>query len=306
MSSQYVVSRDCPSCGHDSNNNLIEVTAKTRAEELSDVELREYFIGFRKDQCFFSYARCSSCGILYCPKYFSQEALNELYSNMPDNTTVSGEQDSERTQKGYARFFRRFNSKPKYLEIGADIGLLTREFSSRFNAIQADAIEPNLEVHERFLAGLNVPSSVYSDGASLPINSKYDAIAAIHVVDHLLHPMTELRANKERLVDGGQFLIVVHNEKSFLRKLLNKKWPPFCLQHPQLFNPSTITEMLQNAGLTVLYIKKTQNYLSLRQVFTLANSIGLFPRSGLSKIPEWSAPIRLGNIAIISTPSETQ
>lgn len=298
--------RDCPSCGHDSNKNEIEVAAKTKAEELSDRELREYFIGFRKDQCFFSYARCSSCGILYCPKYFSQEALNELYSNMPDNTTVSGEQDSERTQKGYARFFRSFHSKPKYLEIGADIGLLTREFSSRFNAIQADAIEPNLEVHERFLAGLNVPSSVYSDGTSVPVNSKYDAIAAIHVVDHLLHPMTELRANKERLLDGGQFLIVVHNEKSFLRKLLHKKWPPFCLQHPQLFNPSTISEMLQNAGLTTVKIQKTQNYLSLRQVFTLANSIGLFPRNGLSRIPEWSAPIRLGNIAIISTPAENQ
>lgn len=303
MKSVYVSVRNCPSCGNDFRNCEIEVSAKTKAEELSDSELRDYFVGFRKDQCFFSYARCSICGILFCPKYFSQEALNALYSSMPDNTTVSGELDSERTQKGYARFFSQFATKPKYLEIGADIGLLTREFAQRFDADRTDAIEPNLEVHERFLSGLSNPSAVVTSGDDLPPGLNYDAIAAIHVVDHLLNPLEELKANRERLVNGGQFLIVVHNEKSALRRLLNKKWPPFCLQHPQLFNPNSITNVLDQVGLTVKSIQKTQNYLSLRQVFTLANSIGLFPHKGLSKIPEWSAPFKLGNIAVISTPS---
>lgn len=301
MEKIFVENRNCPCCGFD--DFKIEVKAKTKAENLTDEMLREYFVGFRKDQCFFSYARCNSCGILYCPKYFSQAALDELYSSMPDNTTVSGEQDSERTQIGYASFFNSFRARPKYLEIGADIGLLTSEFSNKFNASQADAIEPNLDVHQRFLSRMNTPSSVYTSGEKLPVGSKYDAIAAIHVVDHLLNPLEELRANSKRLVTGGQFLIVIHNEKSALRKLLNKKWPPFCLQHPQLFNPTTISNLLEQAGLTSIRIQKTKNYLSLRQIFNLASSIGLFPKSGINRIPLWSAPVKLGNIAVISSPA---
>lgn len=299
MPKSFVQSRNCPSCGENPVNSVLEVQAKVVAENLSNEALSDFFIGFRKEQCFFSYHRCNNCGLLYCPKYFTKEALVELYSSMPENTSVSGERDSIRTQQKYTKYFNKQNTNQSYLEIGADIGLLASAIKAEFNVSKIAAIEPNLSVHEMLRENLSSEVSIFTDKLQIPHSNLFDMVAAIHVIDHLLYPSEDLTFVNEMLSKEGQFLIVVHDEKSVLRKLLGQKWPPFCLQHPQLFNKKSIKNLLANNNLRVSRISKTSNYMSIRHGYSLLQSIGVMPNINL-KIWDISLPIKLGNLAVIA------
>lgn len=300
-SNSYIESRNCPSCDASPDLSTPHCSAKNPAENLSNEELKEFFIGFREEQCFFTYNRCNKCGQLYCPQYFSQEALNELYSFMPDNTSVSGERDSARTQQGYVKFFPQSKSNDSYLEIGADIGLLATQIQQKFGTKAIDAVEPNLGVHEELSSNLDGQVGIYTDSSMLPAGKLYDRVAAIHVVDHLLQPRQELSRIAAHMNKNSHFLIVVHNEKSILRRLLNQKWPPFCLQHPELYNRKTISNLLDKSGLETFKISRTSNYIGLGHGVMLLQTIGLFPKNKTIRLPKISFPIRLGNIAIIAT-----
>lgn len=220
---------------------------------------------------------------------------------MPDNTSVSGERDSARTQQGYVKFLPQGKSNKTYLEIGADIGLLATQIRSSFGTVDIDAVEPNLGVHQELSGNLNNQVGIFTDSSQLPRDKKYDKVAAIHVVDHLLQPRQELSRIAEHMNENSHFLIVVHNEKSILRRLLKQKWPPFCLQHPELYNRKTIESMLSKSGLNTYKISRTANYIGLGHGVMLMQTIGLFPKNKTIRLPQISFPIRLGNIAIIAT-----
>ena len=73
-------------------------------------------------------------------------------------------------------------------------------------------------------------------------------VVMVHVLDHILDPKAMLEQIRRKLKPGGRVAIVTHNEQSLLRSLMGKRWPPFCLQHPELYNPRSITKLLNSAG----------------------------------------------------------
>jgi len=64
--------------------------------------------------------------------------------------------------------------------------------------------------------------------------------------------------NKEGCIYG-----VAHNEKSTMTKVLKNRWPSYNLQHPHLFNFSTINLFFKRLKYKKLFIKKTKNYFSI-------------------------------------------
>jgi hypothetical protein len=301
LRSKLVAERPCPLCQSIWRGKAPEVMAKYPAENLSSTELTELFVGFRADQSFFSYCRCLDCGQLFAPQYFSQAALNELYSSMPENTFVSGEVDSEKTQKGYIRHLGDTTGAKRYLEIGADIGLLASEFSRLNPNSSITSIEPNVGVHFEFLKRQVPGSTVFTEIEKVGPDAEFDVVTAIHVVDHLLNPLEYLQTIRNILSENSKLLIVVHNEKTALRRILSNSWPPFCLQHPQLFNQRSLSHMLNNSGLPSPTFAKTTNWMSVRQSAMLANSVGFLPQWSVGFFPNISVPLRLGNMAALST-----
>jgi hypothetical protein len=72
--------------------------------------------------------------------------------------------------------------------------------------------------------------------------------------------------------------MVTHDESSLLRKIIGLRWPPFCLQHPQIYNPKSMIAILDKAGYEVIHQEKTTNY---------------FPISFLIKHFFWAIGIRI-------------
>lgn len=299
---KFIETRNCPCCNANPSDSVREISAKIQAENLSELELRDYFIGFRKEQCFFSYNRCNQCGLLYCPVYFTEEALNDMYASMPQNTSVSGERDSQKTQFGYAKLINSTKGG-KFLEIGADLALLSKRLLETNKVNSVDAVEPNLEVEKSLLKNIRNSGQIYTDLNSIPLTANYDAAGAIHVIDHLLDPRETLSQISNHLKPESTLLIVVHNEKSFLRHILRRSWPPFCLQHPQLFSPRTLEKTLLISGFQVSKNRRTVNYVSMKQIIMLLKSIGIVSKKFPNFLPDVAIPVIFGNIAVLSSKS---
>lgn len=294
----FLEQRDCPACGRDQSSSRIEIQANVPAELLSYEELKEFFIGFRRQQCFFSYYRCR-CGILWCPKYFSQSGLDSLYASMPGNVSVSGERDSKRTQVGYVKMLESLGPiQSPVLEYGADIGNFLGEVIRLQPGVTLAAIEPNHAVHGSLRDQLGKNGQLYVSDEEVPLSFKPKTAVAIHVLDHLIEPRSMLMNLVARSEGHLMLFVVVHDESSSLRRLLGPRWAPFCLQHPQVFQSRSLTFMLESVGFKVRLIRKTKNWISLRQSAALGQSIGLFPETLIRFVPAFTFPIRLGNIAI--------
>jgi hypothetical protein len=85
----------------------------------------------------------------------------------------------------------------------------------------------------------------------------------IHVLDHLLNPAATLKELRAKMHKDAILLIVTHDEGSLLPKVVGKNWPAYCLQHPQIYNKSTIRTLLEKCDFKVLEQNKTVNHFPI-------------------------------------------
>lgn len=293
--------RTCPACGGQSKKEEMHSVPRAEAKTLN--ELEPYWSGLFKEKLFFSYHRCDTCKILYAPDFFTNDQLGALYSAMAPNMDVVPQDAIEATQHGYwtavegADFLN-----GGYLEIGADVGHLLKYAVAKGNFDHFWLVEPNRLVHDQLsTAAGGKPHDIISDMDDLsqvPDESVGLAVM-VHVLDHLLDPMASLESIRRKLKPGGRVLIVTHNEASMLRSVMGRRWPPFCLQHPQLYNPDSIAEMLKLAGYSSSQVSRSKNYFPIafmiqQAAYTIGLNLGKLP------LPQMSLGLKLGNMITIA------
>lgn len=275
-----------------------ESKARMQAELMSWVEVKDFFIGLRNDQVFFSYYRCQDCELLYCPWYFSKDQIALLYAAMPDNTMGEDKSTVSRTQSAYANWImsRKNTSNKRYLEVGPDIGLVANQIVKINKPEFVSFLEPNRSVRAELLESVAVvESKEVVDFIDELVTKDFSLIVGVHVYDHLLDPVGDLANLRTRVEVGASLSIVVHNESSLLRKFMGAKWPPFCLQHPQLFNPQTQKKLFAKSGWELLEVKRSTNWYHMKYFVSMVASI-LGLSTSISKLfPNIEFPIRLGN-----------
>ena len=215
--------RLCPICNSSLHSKDPEVFSNRRAEDLTWEQVKDLFVGLRNEQSFFSYYRCLDCRLLYCPWYFSEAQLGILYSEMPDNLMGEDKSVISKTQSGYVRWLSKRTSATKYMEIGPDIGLVSNSVDNNFNIDQAYLVEPNRAVHVELASSMpNCLKVKVVEYLSQVEENKSDLITGIHVYDHLLFPVKDLKELRSKSSSQANLVIVVHNEKSRLRFLMKK------------------------------------------------------------------------------------
>ena len=294
-----MISRNCPICGSNGGKSVIK--SKNSAEKLSFAELSKSFVGLRADQVFFEYKRCITCDLCFTPSYFSEDELQLVYKNMPPNLVGDEQKIVEKTHKGYVNYIKKnMSSANSLIELGADLGLVTGPIVKHFNISNGILIEPNLDVRTELKnsvknkAGFQVVNYL-QDSKS---DQKFDLFIGVHVIDHLLEPLEDLILIQNRMKSGGKLFIVIHNQKSLLAKIMKSKWPPYCLQHPQIFDKKSIKNLLINSGFTNISINRTVNWIGLRNSLSSLLSLVKIPNRFLKFLPNVSVPIIFGNIIV--------
>ena len=281
--------RNCPACGADQPRD--EVFSERRAETVSLEELRPYWAGLFKEKVFFTYSRCGACAQMYTPHFFTNDQLGELYADMAPNMEDVPGPALEATQRGYWREARKTAPLDGgFLEIGPDIGYIVRDASREANYDHYWLFEPNRAVHAELAAATNgKPHTISTDMDDLsPVPDGSIGLAVmIHVLDHLLDPAAMLAQIRTKLKPGGTLMIVTHNEKSLLRSLMGVKFPPFCLLHPELYNPGTMTKLVKRAGYDSVQVGRSRNY---------------FPLAFMIRQAAWTAGVDLAKAPLPQTP----
>lgn len=289
--------RACPAC--DASDPQDEVSSDRRADCMTLTELRPFWAGFHRDKVFFTYARCRNCNLLYAPHFFTLAQLVELYSDLAPNMEDVPGPALEATQASYWRAAtQRRLPKGGYLEIGPDIGYIVRDASREGDFDHFWLFEPNLAVHGALAeAAGERPHTISADMDDLsPVPDDSIALAVmIHVLDHLLEPLKILRQVQAKLAPGGVLMIVTHNEHSLLRRLMGKKFPPFCLQHPELYNPQSMTMVLERAGYGNVDIGRSTNYFPVAFLVRQA-ALGLGLNLAKLPLPTQALGLKLGNM----------
>lgn len=304
MNNHPFIKRTCPACGDSHTNEAI--SSEKLAENLSYEELESYWNGFFKEKLFFSYKRCSSCDMLYAPVFFNEKQLENLYGQMPPNMDEVPLSALKKTQRGYFNTLKKHSKLTGgFIEVGPDIGLFTENCARDGTFSEYWLFEPNRSVEAdlaKVVAGKKYHVIHEMFGFSHVPDNAASVAVIIHVLDHLLDPVATLQELKQKLTPDAKLLLVTHDESSLLRKAVGWKWPAFCLQHPQIYNPKTMRTLLEKAGFEVLEQSKTVNYFELR--FLLKHLLWAFGFK-VKSMPNFGGitlGLKLGNIITIATP----
>ena len=305
MEGSVFFSRACPVCGNRATTEGA-IKSEVQAETLGFDALVPYWNGFFKDKVFFSYVRCDSCGLLYNPTFFDGAQLEKLYGQMPPNMAEVPLEALRRTQYGYFKELKKSSDlKGGYIEVGPDIGLFTENCVREGHFEEYWLFEPNRDVEPALTKMVEGRKShIIHDmfGFSNVPDHAASVAVMIHVLDHLLDPVATLQELRQKLTPGARLLLVTHDESSMLRRIVGWKWPAFCLQHPQIYNPDSMRTLLEAAGFQVLQQSKTVNFFKVSfLVKHLLWAFGIKVKSvpGFGQI---TVGLKLGNMLTIATP----
>jgi SAM-dependent methyltransferase len=191
-----------------------------------------------------------------------------------------------------------------YLELGPDIGLLTRELARNDAYSEVILLEPNVNVRdalEKNSSGLPSPriSELDLKDEKLP-DASLSAVVMVHVFDHLYDLSGYLQELHRVTKPGGRMFIVTHNADCLLARVLKARFPPYALQHPQLFTPASITEVLARHGFEVVKVEKTTNYFPIAYLVRAVMDIFGLPSRWIPNLENPMLGIGLGNIATVA------
>jgi hypothetical protein len=274
------------------------------AESLPVDTLGVFYSGYDSRRVFFSYDRCAACKGLFCRTYLSPAQLDLFYCDQQENQVEVPIAAREATLRAYFSILRRHSTLDgEYLELGPDIGLFAQLCAEGGRFERLRLFEPNRNVHPVMsarLAGQNVHISAAALQDDLPPDGSVSTAVAIHVIDHLIDPASVLSGLRAALKPGGTLFIATHDEGSFLARVLGRRWPPYTLQHPQLFRPRTMARLLERCGFAIVESTKTVNYFPVTHLVRSGFAVLGMERFAPGFDHPFMVRIRLGNIVTVA------
>jgi SAM-dependent methyltransferase len=299
----YLQRDRCPCCAEAAHRSRLVVASDPPAESLPIAEHGRFLSGYSADRVFFTYYRCGNCGLFYCPAYYTKAQLESLYGRQAENMAEVPLPTRQLTQAEYVRLVTRHSRMDGgFLELGADVGLFAEQCAEKGHFDKFWLYEPNVAVHDQLRGRIGSrDAAILGDSfsaADVPAASVSTA-ALIHVLDHLLEPRAMLEEIRRCLRPNGIVLVVTHDCASPLARLLGRRWPPYTLQHPQLFSRQSLRRTLERSGLEVLEIASVRNFFSMTYLIRAGLAILGLP----IEFPDWPRPLLglpLGNIAAVA------
>ena len=77
------------------------------------------------------------------------------------------------------------------------------------------------------------------------------------------------------------------------------RWRPFCLQHPELYNPRSIKQLLERAGYDAVRVRRSISYFPLGFMARQA-AYGVGLKLDRLPVPKGIIGLRLGNIITLA------
>jgi 2-polyprenyl-3-methyl-5-hydroxy-6-metoxy-1,4-benzoquinol methylase len=209
----------------------------------------------------FNFVRCSLCETLFInPRpnikmlntYYSQGKSNKFWNDniFPSTEEVRRIQIFQPRAKMVATLCKKIKMKKRILaDVGAGFGTFCEEIDRQKVFSKVVAVEPG---HDAAGTISKKGFKVYESPIEYVKNLKADVITCFELIEHLFKPEDFIKACQKSLTSGGYLIITTPNAKGFdmsiLGKLSDHADGP---DHLNLFNPQSITALLERSGLKV-------------------------------------------------------
>jgi 2-polyprenyl-3-methyl-5-hydroxy-6-metoxy-1,4-benzoquinol methylase len=212
---------------------------------------------------------CDNCGLVFLSSFGHIKKSHYEDSGMHDREVLDIDKwlkATEEDDKRRYQFVKEKITNKSVLDFGCGIGGFLNLVKN--SASKADGVELEKALKSSFKQRkLNVFPNL-----SL-VKSRYDVITAFHVLEHLEKPKEILKQLSKFLTEGGEMIIEVPNSNDALLTLYeNKPFQNFTYwsQHLFLFNEKTMSELVEQAGLRLNWIKHIQRYSLSNHLYWLA------------------------------------
>ncbi|HJV08765.1 MAG TPA: class I SAM-dependent methyltransferase, partial [Acidimicrobiales bacterium] len=191
--------------------------------------------------------QCRDCGLLSAVVPIEADEILANYADVVDPTYLD-EEPSRR--EVFAWFATAMAGHPvrgkRLLEIGANVGLFLSVAEE--HGWQARGVEPSAwaveQGRERF--GVNLRQGTI-ESLDEP-EAGADVVAMFDVLEHLVDPVTALKALRPLVDDEGLLILSTVNAAGLHARVRKAAWPWFIRSHLFYFTPRTLTAMLAEAG----------------------------------------------------------
>lgn len=208
--------------------------------------------------------RCSSCGFLMCPQIGDPLSY---YKNLEDEQyEIEAEHRFLQASK-ILKVVRRFKREGRLLDVGAATGIFVSQAIKM--GYSAEGIDPSNWLCEQ---ANKRQVTVYKGVLPHPdIQTPYDIVMAIDVIEHVPKPLSFLREITNILADDGIAVIVTPNVKSLAAKIFGGHWWHYRVAHIGYFDKNTLSLALKKAGLQPIFYGCPTWYFSLNLLIERIN-----------------------------------
>ena len=221
-------------------------------------------IRYQTSNKYFDVLRCEICGVFVTCE--GNDIVDpDIYYNSSYGAFVEKPTEQRESRKGF-QFSKRFILLPKsaqigrsswvqmvdicpetrILDIGCGTGRMGNDLEETFSC-KVFGIEPNESAAQ--LArnkGMRVHTGVLGD---FNCGERFDLVLLIHVLEHLVDPVSDLRRIHQLLKPTGKLVIAVPNVNALERKIFAKYWDGWDIpRHVQHFSSESLRYILEKTG----------------------------------------------------------
>lgn len=251
--------RSCPTCGSTDDRRIF-------AEERLDFDaLDEHAFASRKrpEHMRLRLVECPDCDLAYASPVPSQEALARAY----DEAAFDSAEEARYAAGSYAHELHDalagLPDRRGALDIGTGEGAFLAELL-RLGFTDVGGVEPSsapIEVADPAVAGL-IEHDVFRPDMRDP--GSLSLVTCFQTIEHVPDPAALVRDAAALLKPGGMLVLVCHDRRATINRLLSMRSPIIDVEHMQLFSPRSVDELLRRGGLTDVGHRTIRNRYPIR------------------------------------------
>jgi len=292
-------SRKCPVC-FDSNKNSIIF----QKENIDKKKITSFTYASRKNPEFMCHemVRCLNCDLVYVTTPPNKLKLSEAYHTADYDSSEEAFDAAETYINHMGDVISKLNLNSKVLEIGSGSGDFLYNLKKK-GLTNLTGIEPSI-------SAINCAHSEIKNHLKEGIfqvdhfqEASYDLVCCFMTLEHVYDPREISEAANKILKKGGYFVIVIHNYRSLVNKILGKKSPIIDIEHMQLFSKKSIRSLLNKTNYREIHIKTVSNRYSINYWIRLLPISNLMKKIiikllNIFRLNNFKVKINVGNIIV--------
>ena len=238
--------------------------------------------------------KCLHCGLVFNETRHDAEKLLSFYSDVVDQGYLKNIDSRFKTFRyNFEKLKPYIPRSGKLLDVGSYCGVSLKV--AHENGFETIGVEPSKWAAQYSEEVMN-QRAFQGTLNDLPIEEgPFDVVTMWDVMEHLPHPVEEMKLIRSRLKPGGVFAFSTLFIDNWYPKILKERWPWYMDMHLFYFTLDSMNQLLNKAGLELVHHQKYTHIITLEYFFAKLDALGIF---GAKFLGEKIAQTSLKNIMI--------